>query len=748
MRVLCSHKERRRAIQIMTSQRGTEFALCLNSINRDLKAYPEPNDFMLDLRDRYDLQMMVLGSLELPYTQFLIEDAWSTFSFDVGLALPSLQSRSLYFKEPPVGEVVLLPAPYLRIRRTSLSSSNYEGQDSSGAPAAHGLGLGSLACFPADAVRILLIPSSPPPVGSPFEVLRVSKVLSPTQIQVERPPIMGTGMDGLLLVAAANTRTFLGPSHLAECLSAFCGQPFANYEFLKALRFSYSADAMDLSLQVSAPGLSVSLEAETNLLFALSFNLPQQSTFVLPELLVAANFPRQAPCRGALRVEASGLPARPVAVRYDVRTLPVVCVEASGPLCGELGMCTQDVRIPAGNYEPPVLQRLSEHRINNRAFLEIPPPPGGLGSNPVLIQVWGAPADASEAVDIWRIVSFHPAGIAAELSRAFDAAATKLRWTYEGDRFCVRPAVPGTVFRIVWPNEDPQMLSFRLRIDDSITFATEIKGDQLHYVPSPTQVHLQSSGERGHSGRAKHFVFSPRPKLVPGSAYRVRGLEVLRAPLPGESVVRIKLGSLPLEAPVFVYQAEGAYSPATSRFGVVVCHSSAENCTYVSIFGELPISGATASWLVDALPLHNGAFYIYFPRAQVQCWSRLAEIYGFRSGANECTAFSLEAPWQWNFDQPSYILLDLGLQHMSATITHRCGNSVMSQFFGKIVLYPPFKEIRMTPIQAVGTGVSVVSSLHLRLLNPWHQLCELHGRNWSLTVILASATKGGRTDCL
>jgi cytochrome P450 len=37
----------------MSGQKGTEFALCLNSANRDEEAYPQPNDFTLDLKDRY-----------------------------------------------------------------------------------------------------------------------------------------------------------------------------------------------------------------------------------------------------------------------------------------------------------------------------------------------------------------------------------------------------------------------------------------------------------------------------------------------------------------------------------------------------------------------------------------------------------------------------------------------------------------------------------------------------------------------
>lgn len=37
----------------MAQQKGTELALCLNSANRDVAAYPDSNDFVLDLKDRY-----------------------------------------------------------------------------------------------------------------------------------------------------------------------------------------------------------------------------------------------------------------------------------------------------------------------------------------------------------------------------------------------------------------------------------------------------------------------------------------------------------------------------------------------------------------------------------------------------------------------------------------------------------------------------------------------------------------------
>jgi len=748
-------------------QKGTEFALCLNSFNRDVQAYPEPNDFKLDLMDRYDLQMMVLGSFEFPFNQWTVEEPWSHFCFDVGLSFPSFASRTLTFVQPPLKDVVFLPAPFLAVRRLSVTSRVYEGRDARGDPVAHGLGFGSLSCFREDAVRIVLVPAALPPPGQPpFPVLRVAKVISPTQVEVDVPPPAGASMDGVLVVASANTRTFESPAALAECLQAFCSQPFPGLESLRRLSFQYSREDVELTLDVTSTlrgpacgprdpedtePLVLNLENSDNLLVSLGFNLPYLARYVLPASLSASNFPQQSSCRAPSPIVARGLPARPVCIKYDVSTLPPTCTEAAGPPCSELGLCTQCVQIPPGNYEWGHLQKVTEHRMNNRAFLEIPVPTGGPAATLIVISTWGGPSSPPDTVEVATagpIVSFHPAPIAAKLSEAFDAAATKLRWTYEDDRFVVRPAVPGTIFRITWPQgEGSQMLPFRLRIDESVTFATEIIGEKLNYLPSPTVVHLPLTHELTQVASTKRFVFTARPKLVPGSPFPVEGIPVVANLGPGEDVVRIPLGSLPLEVAVLLYDG-GNYSAATARFGVVVCNSSAQNATYVQLLSPVPATGITTAWRANAVPLNGGAVNLYFPRAQAHCWSRLAEIFGFPSGATLWREPALVAPWQWNLDAPPYVLLDLGLQHVSATITHRCGNSVLSQFFGKIVLYPPFKEMRMTPIQAIGTGVSVVSSLHLRILNPWHQLYELHGRNWSITVILATNTKGGRTDCL
>lgn len=731
-----------------SAQKGTEFALCLNSFNRDVEAYPDTNDFRLDLMDRYDMQMMVLGSLELPYTQFLIEEPWSTFSYDVGLSLFSIESRSLrfVFHGKKDDTVVMLPAPYLPVHQSSpiTFESVYE----------HGLGPSSLTAFAPDSVRIFLIPDDP---GTPIKIVKVTKILSPIRVQVASP--VPDGQRGLLVVAEANTRTFSSPASLVRCLQAFCSNPFPDREYLRRLHFSYSTSTMELSIEVDEKRLDVchgkgsdyapiaiNTVCEPNLLTSLGFHVPCFSWYEL-RCLISSNYPVQNACRSPLRISVPGLPTKPVCTEYDLSN-PPTCVKSDGPPCIEPGTCVQQVHIPPANYEWNVLQRITEHRINNKTFLEIPPPTPSDG-----IQVFFWDVDLPDDVLIPRFSTYHPGGTAVFLTKYFAAAgiANKLVWVYQDDRFIVRPLQEGVLFRIQWPanvESGQQMLPFRLRIDESIMFASEIQSEQLHYCPSPTHISMPASNMSMQISMTKRYIFTARPKVITGHPHHpVTKLGVIAPKPPGDQVVQIQLGVLPLETPVLIYDPDDISTK--SAFGYVACHSTAKNATFIVLLSADDAAlDITTEWLVDALSLLGGAFNIYFPTAHLKCWSRLAEIYGFPSGASLWTPNILVAPWQWNLDQPPYLLLDLGLQHVSATITHRCGQSVLSGFFGKIVLYPPFKEMRMTPIQAIGTGVSVVSSLHLRLLNPWHQLYELHGRNWSITVILASATKGARTDCL
>lgn len=649
------------------AQKGSEYALCLNSFNRDTDAFPEPNDFDLELLDRYDFQMVVLGSLELPFNQWTVEEGWSRFSYDVGLSYHSRASRSLHLLEPDIGATVLLPAPFTPVRR--LRPRVYQTVDAQDQPQPHGLSEGALGAFSPQALR----------VATRDDTLAVRAVLSATELQVMRD---GEAV-GLLLVAEANSRTFNGPDMLCAVLNANCrwqGVP---------LRFDYSKSKLELALQ---PTGRCSLQQEADsLLDALGFCLPSQA-------------------------------------RYDVAPLVTRFPRA----LGRLGAALYNVQIPPAQYDATHLQRITEHQMNNRAFLEVPPP---AAADTITVATWGRSEVDQVRVELSEpFISFHPTPIAQLLTRSFASAQTQLLFSYEQDCIVIRPQVPGTIFKILWPDGGSQVINFRLRLPEP-SFGTKVQGVTLHYVAdAPTAISLPSTFRWTQIAASKRYVLVPRPKLQPGGAVHLTGLRLL-APAERLSAL-LPLGCLPLETPLVFRSGD------SSCYALVVQHE--EEGTRVQLLSDRPV---TPDWEGTVVPLMGGAVNLYF-QTQSCLWNRLAEIFGFPSGASLCDEGALMAPYQHNLEPPSYVLLDLGLQHSSATISHRCGSNVMTQFFGKIVLMPPYAERRMTPIQAISSGVSVASRLHLRILNPWHQLYEFHGRNWSMTIIMATNTKAARTDCL
>lgn len=155
----------------------------------------------------------------------------------------------------------------------------------------------------------------------------------------------------------------------------------------------------------------------------------------------------------------------------------------------------------------------------------------------------------------------------------------------------------------------------------------------------------------------------------------------------------------------------------------------------------------------EIIPVLNAAFNIYMILPPRACLNRLAEIIGLLegqsgwSGSPSTSPAALVAPNIWTFEGPSYVLLDLGLQHMSSLMIHRCKEDLKTDLTAMVQLYPFWKIDRGIPMNKKGTGVSVVSQLKLTLLNPWHQPYVFHGRNWSLTIVSGVSQRPIHTEC-
>ena len=653
-----------------------------------------------------------------PFNQWTVEDAWSSFSFDVGMSFFTKQSRTLNVTKPFNDRVVLLPAPFTPVIKKLASTSNsniFTTKDEQ----AHGLSPGSLSAFPRGSIRVLGMKDGE------FHEFNVISVPNSKEIEVSEN---ASSQDGLLCVAAAGARSFSTSEQLVDVLNAFCSRPLPEYRDLRRLHFEYDRITMELSLTALSDTNPhdkcehfVFDTREESILDTLGFSFSSARELRLPERLVSIGFPRQ----------------------------------------------SLTVTIPPGNYEPHTLRPVVDALLSSDLYLTI-----GSSRNALLVEVkiftWNPDAIPQGESDTstetcytitfkdWTYVGHHPSGTANWLTKQFrHNDDTSIEWTFEDDCFVARD-ISGKFFRIEWPTngEMSLFLPHRLGIDEITSMTRELKGRPRHYFPLPTRVSIPGAFQDQAISQRKQFVIDAKPRVQTMCSHSAQRIQTTF----NDRFLCVEIGAFPMEWPLLVRRAKiaGYYA-----FGCVVGHWSMEEChrrgiTDIPLFGDKKC-GITAidvfqriedldDYYVEPIPLTNAAVNLYFPTPSLAGWNRLAEILGFQNGAN-LWHNPLIAPAQWNFDQPSYVLLDLGLQHVSATISHRCGDNVLSQFFGKIVLYPPFKEQRMTPVQAIGTGVSVVSSLHFRILNPWHQLYELHGRNWSITVILASSTKGGRTEC-
>ena len=151
------------------------------------------------------------------------------------------------------------------------------------------------------------------------------------------------------------------------------------------------------------------------------------------------------------------------------------------------------------------------------------------------------------------------------------------------------------------------------------------------------------------------------------------------------------------------------------------------------------------------IPYLTSGLNMYFEDIPRTRWNRLAEVLGFNKGA-----YSLEnvpgvqsvivPPNSFTLEPPTYVLLDIDLNHFSSNFIHKAGNDVLHTLMGKVVLFANFRYERTAGITRMGTGVSYVSDLHIRLLTPWHTLLPLHGRNYSCTLVFGSTFKAVNTE--
>ena len=656
--------------------KALETALCLSSFNRDYKVYPEPNDFVLDLKGRYEVQFAVLGSIELPLSQYTIEAEWNSFGFDVGSSLGAEPCRTLALQLPN-GEFevsVVLPTPWLEVVS--------EGAGVWRATGAHGLSDAALAVQGFGAQ--LLQPTAILDPEAVVSVVDATAVLAPGAVAAP-------GSYGVLLVQNAGVRSFASPGQLASVLSAnlsVLGWP---------LRVDW--DPLTARASMTAAAGTVAHVGDTALLLrALGFVCRDGPTPVGP--------PR---CQD----QSGGLPLTLATRSCLDGQLESVMTSENFPLGPRI-----KVSLDPGHYDPSNFRSSVEALVNPLSIAGIVP------ASIFAVEVWGSPA---VPIGVPATRSFHPRGIALAITGLLAAAGLPVVLNFTDDRFSF--TTPGDPFVVTWGSSSSDLdLAHRLGFDPTPTpLARTASGSPRDYEDIPAAVLLPVMHHSVTINLERKFVLVPRARLQ---------RDPVAPPVSVTSdgaVLTVPVGAVPLEYLVLV---DGVFAVAEQVLGDV---------TVLRVLAAaVPAAGVYPG---DAVPVLGAALNLYFLPPARACFSRLAEIFGFPGGATHCGPAGLVAPYSWNFEQPPYVLLELGLQHMSALISHRCREDLKTQLFGKIVLFPPFKLERGYPIQKSGTGVSYITQLKMQVYNPWHSLYNFHGREWSMTLILGSSQKSAHTEC-
>jgi hypothetical protein len=677
------------------ASRGTESTICVSSANRDLQAYPNSSDFLCELKQRFDCQAISLSSLELPLSQYLIEDEWSLFDFDVGLSLPSQGARTLYVTQPYTRALLALPAPCTPVV--------YGGLQPDGralwtvAPAvqpvnAHGLVPASLSALP-DA-RVYYDPAQPP--------LRVLAVPGHDAVASEALPLPGAlafpaGGAGVLFCGEAGARTFANPAHLCVALNAF----FADPQVDLPLRFDYDASTATLGLLAATTGAA-------------------------PPVVSVADAPQNL-LRSLCLPPPRGRHLESCRVRFPPA---LTC------------------RVPEGNYDYGVLRQQLEVLCN--PLLQF----GSVPSSTVGVHLFGAAPGSSVSVTLGAFTLYDPKAVALALSQQMELGlgdAASVRFDFVDDAFEIFSSTP---FRIFWGASGT--LGAQLGFDADLRLGRRHRGCARHYLQLPTAVSLPAVHEGESLGHLRRLAFAARGRV--------------QAALAGGLTAQPSIDGARLLAPVGALPCEylAAFPrPAGDFLWAVASHVSAGFMppapaplpAWFTVLEPLvlplpPDLTAASTLHGTVLPFFGGACNLYLCATPPAVAPRLAEILGCRPGATlwpwpaREIAPLLLPPHQVCLEGPTYVLLDLCIDHLSTGLYHRVGADSKTSLFAKLPLYgSSFKWESRLPASKAATGSCVVTQFRVRLLTPWHSLWQLHGRNWSCTVTLASPNRRVGTEC-
>lgn len=684
-----------------------EYTICIDTNNRDTEIYPEANEFRYDLnisQDRIPVQQIYLGSIELPLPQWTVEPIWQNLYFDEGLRLlvnsgdqVSLRTFSVDIGDDTVDVIIPIWAnSIIDVDDTDPTKPIFTTM------LPHGLSLRS--CWKdTDPIRLISTPLIDPAIIDLTATNPNLVIVSDTEFQLcNVVPVVWIDPGGIFGFLHAPRIT--DPAMLARIIQKGIS------ETTNGVTFAYDSTT-DL--------FSLTLPSNVDVMII------NQGCNGLPTLL---GFGFQSLC-----YESTDSIVCPVADSFaGVGQSPGI-----GPrvITGQQQFsCVSLIAITPGNYTAAGLGTEISMQFN-RFWLD--PGCDGMTMNHFIFSdSCGQCFDVIVPGGLWTPDTL--AQFLTDQMNTLDPSTTyTVAWNMDSQQFCI--SSDGPCFGLEF--DDPtNTMAWRLGFE-SICYRSgnDYKSTKVVHVPVmgcpntlqpltyPSNIYvpvIQTAQRR--------FQFStckPRPQTAVitdigngliratttlSHGFQIEDVVTLTGPLPGFQVRVVQVED------AFNFRAEFGSLPLVGVNGLPICICSAEQ-----------------------------AIFNFFMNPDIRERVLRPCILGFRP---ETVMWSVEgptffAPFVYWLDHPDYLLLQISDPQGSAYIQHDWKNDNLTNIFAKLVIYPAYRLERVYPMQKIMQGIQVVTYLDIAILNPWHDPYQLHGRNWSATLVFVVAQLTGAQLC-
>lgn len=666
---------------------GQEYTVCFNTANRDQVAFPEPNNFEVNLFSSASSSnippatQFYLGSVELPTTQWTVEPAWQTVLFDQGVSTAvnaPAEAGNALFSLVVNGTPVAAAVPPTLNPTTSITPGG-PGEVTVATQYPHGLA--ARAGWPSITLEGTSLTDE---AVKDLTTNPTLTVIDDTTFRITNLPAPLTGTTGYVLAAPPS------PAELAAGLTGALSAALAPLGAVAVMAYDASTNLFTLTVDTGNPAAIVTVPA------------------VPPSLAALMGFGD-----GAMLTPLGG---------------GVTSVATAGNYAAST--CLSALTLRPGNYTPAEFAAEFERAWNPFVF------DGGVAADPAARPVF-AFTNAAGAAFTFPVEygAYTPDSFAAFL-------ATEMNTADASQTYAVTYAPANQTLQFTstlpfgLPFDDPAVspdLVARLGFDPvAYAGAAGYTSMSLGYAPSTcSSVPLLRTGNLRVVQRPAQSSYT----------FQFSGM----ACQTGTLAVAGSQGSVTLPRPhgLGVGNFVTLTTTATAATLPVVAVPDAFTVT-VELYGSALMAGDTVA-VCDA-SAQMGSLNLYLATNPM-----LAEVMGFPATAvfSESDGV-LAAPYCWNFNGPPYLLWIITEPSGSTLIQHywRARDDNKANIFAKLILRDNTYSIeRLYPMQQVMQGNRKVTKLRMMVCNPDHSPYNFHGKNWSGTLVFITASIPGALAC-